>query len=898
MSLIPGARVGSYEILSLIGEGGMGQVYRARDSKLGREVALKVLSDAFAHDPDRLARFEREARTLATLNHPHIAHVYGLEQSGDASALVMELVDGEDLAERLARGAIPPADVLAIARQIAEALDAAHEQGIVHRDLKPANVKVRQDGTVKVLDFGLAKAITGTGSAGSAGASGAAGSGSAGSVTVTSPAMTEAGIILGTAAYMSPEQARGQAVDKRTDIWAFGVVLFEMFTGKRVFDGGTVSDSMAAVLTREPDWSALPAATPAAVVDLMRRCLRKDPKRRLRDIGDAISALDEQTAPATSSSLAMAPVIHESRSIAPWIVAGVMTIAAAVGGWMAVQRPQEMARTPVRVAIALPPSLTMFLGRGSSVAISPDGHTVVFTGTAEQRTQLYLRSLDRFETTALPGTTGATNPFFSPDGQWVGFSADGKLKKINLQGRTVATITDAPNIRGEAWGRDDTILFTPDNGSGISRVPAAGGTAERWSTVKEGELSHRWPQFVPGGKAVVFTIWNDTGFEGSHIAVQRLDSGEHRELIQGGGFGRVVQVDATHAYLVYAQADGLLAAPFDLDRLELTGTVRPVIDAVSTNLSGGAHYAFSPSGTLAYLPGSLAEAPKAVLSVDRTGKETPIATIPDLGAIFATTADARRMVRVNTQGPDRDLFLEDFATGRSTRITTGGLKFTLAMSPDEKRVAYAAGLPASNLYWRPIDGSGEEERLTTSPNAQFASSISPDGKLLAFTEIDSASNSGISTVSLDRDHTVRPFLQTPARESNPEFSPDGRWLAYQSSTTGRAEIYIASFPDPGTPIQVTTGGGVRPQWSRDGRELYYQINNRVMAVPITLGPQPKVGEPQSLFSGNYLGEGDFARDAGRFIMLRDNGQEAAGKTIYLVLNWFEELRSKLSSPAR
>jgi Tol biopolymer transport system component len=891
MSLTPGARVGTYEILSLIGEGGMGQVYRARDSKLGRDVAFKVLSEAFAGDPDRLARFEREARTLATLNHPHIAHVYGFEQSERSSALVMELVEGEDLAQRLARGPIPLAETLSIARQIADALDAAHEQGIVHRDLKPANVKLRHDGVVKVLDFGLAKAITGTGSTGAAGAAGAAGSGSAGSLTLTSPAMTEAGIILGTAAYMSPEQARGQVVDKRTDIWAFGVVLFEMLTSRRVFDGGTVSDSMAAVLTREPDWSLLPPATPAPVVDLMRRCLHKEPKRRLRDIGDAIIALDEPMA--TPGASAIAPAIPQRPSIAPWLIAGVMTITAAVAGWMAMQRPPDLVQPPARLAIALPPSLTMFLGRGSSVAISPDGHTVVFTGTAEQRTQLYLRSLDRFETTALPGTIGAANAFFSPDGQWVGFTADGKLKKINLQGRTVTAITDAPNIRGEAWGPDDTILFTPNNGSPISRVPAAGGKGERWSTLKDGELSHRWPQFVPGGKAVVFTIWNDTGFEGGRIAVQRLDSGEHRELIQGGGFGRVVQVDATSAYLVYAQADGLVAAPFDLERLELAGNVRPVIDAVSTNLSGGAHYAFSPSGTLAYLPGSLAEAPKAVLSVDRTGKETPIKTIPDLGQIFKVTRDARRMVRLNTQGPDRDLFLEDFETGRSTRITSGGLKYTMALSPDEKRIAYGSGLPHSNLYWRPIDGTGEEERLTTSPNTQYAASFSPDGRLLAFVEIDQATNFGISTVSLDRDHTVRTFLQTPGRESNPEFSPDGRWLAYQSSNTGRSEIYIASFPDPATQIQVTTGGGVRPQWSRDGRELFYQINGHVMVVPIALGPQPKIGEPQLLFSGNYLGEGDLARDTGRFIMLRDNGQEAAGKTIYLVLNWFAELRQKL-----
>ncbi|MGH9202998.1 MAG: protein kinase domain-containing protein, partial [Vicinamibacterales bacterium] len=429
-------------------------------------------------------------------------------------------------------------EALPIAKQIAEALEAAHEQGIVHRDLKPANVKIRRDGMVKVLDFGLAKAISGS--------SGSSGSpGSADSPTITSPAVTEAGIILGTAAYMSPEQARGQVVDKRTDIWAFGVVLFEMLTGRRLFDGGTVSDSLAAVLTREPDWSQLPSTTPSRIVELIRRCLRKDPTRRLRDVGDAVVEIDDAlTSPAASAVALDRPRRPQSSSVVPWGLAALMAVVAGVSIWIASSRgEQPNTRTPARVAITLPPTATMFLGRGSSVAVSPDGQRVVFTATIEQRTQLYVRSLDRMEVTALPGTNGATDPFFSPDGQWVGFAADGKLKKVNLQGRTVVTVTDAPNIRGEAWGPDDTILLTPTNSTGLWRVPASGGKAEALTKVKEGELSHRWPQFVPGGKAVVFTIWNDTGFEGGRIAVQRFDNSEHRELVQGGGYGRIVQVD-------------------------------------------------------------------------------------------------------------------------------------------------------------------------------------------------------------------------------------------------------------------------------------------------------------------------------------------------------------------
>jgi serine/threonine-protein kinase len=891
MSLTPGARLGVYEVIAPIGAGGMGEVYRARDARLGREVALKILPAAVASDTDRVARFEREAKTLAALNHPHIAHLYGFEQSSDTSAFVMELVEGEDLLQMLSRGAIPLSEALPIAKQIAEALEAAHEQGIVHRDLKPANIKIRRDGTVKVLDFGLAKAVSG--SAGLAGSTGSAGS--ADSPTITSPAVTEAGIILGTAAYMSPEQARGQDVDKRTDVWAFGVVLYEMLTGRRLFDGGTVSDSMAAVLTREPDWSALPPSTPQGTVDLLRRCLKKDPKRRLRDMGDAVIEIDEAmtSPPSTPAMIATPSTNAPSRSVLPWLVAAVMAVVAAGASWMAWRPRAEVARTPARVAITLPATTTMFLGRGSSVAISPDGQRIAFTATAEQRTQLYVRSLDRMEITPLPGTNGATNPFFSPDGQWVGFTADGKLKKVNLQGRTVVTVTDAPNIRGETWGPDDTIFFTPNNGAGLSRVSANGGNAEPFTQRNEGELSHRWPQVLPGGKAILFTIWNDTGFEGSRIAVQRFDNAERRVLVQGGGYGRIVEVDAGRAYLVYAQSDGLFAAPFDLDRLELTGTVTLVVDAVSTNLSGGAHVAFSKTGTLAYLPGSLAEATKTLLWVDRAGKESVISEIADLGQQFAVTRDGRRLVRLNTQGPDRDLFVEDLVAGGSRRLTKGGLHYTMALTPDERRVVYSSGLPHGNLFWRPLDGSGEEERLTTSPNSQWAETVSPDGKILAFTTIDPVRNSDIWTLSLEGDHTSRPFLQTPASESNVDFSPDGRWLAYQSNVSGRFEIYITSFPQPGPPIQVTSAGGIRPWWSRDARELYYRINDRVMVVPITLGPQPKAGEPQMLFSGNYLGDGGLARDTGRFVMMRDNGQDTAGKTIYLVMNWFDELKAKL-----
>ncbi|MEO7157793.1 MAG: protein kinase [Vicinamibacterales bacterium] len=877
-----GQTIGPYTITAKLGEGGMGEVYRARDNKLGRDVALKVLPAAFARDPDRLARFEREARTLATLNHPHIAQIYGFEQSGDTSALVMELIEGDDLSQRLLRGPIPVDEAIGIARQVAAALEAAHEIGIVHRDLKPANIKIHTSGTVKVLDFGLAKAID-------------AGSSSANTAAITSPAITQAGIILGTAAYMSPEQARGQHVDKRTDIWAFGAVALEMLTGKRTFGGDTVSDALAAVLTTEPDFSQLPPAVHPRVTELLRRCLRRDPKRRLRDIGDAVVELDDVLGgtPAVAGSPITPP---RSRSpLLPWLVAIAAAVVAATAVWSALpSRTSEPAsRSITRASLPLPSGATMFMGRGSSVAISPDGTRIVYTATDKGRTQLYVRALDDMNSLPLPGTDGATDPFFSPDGQWVGFATDGKLKKINLQGRTVVDIADARNIRGDAWAPDDTILFTPNNASGLWRVPASGGKPEPFTSLAEGELSHRWPQVTPSGRAVVFTIWNDTGFEGGRIAAQRLDGSGRTILVQGGGYGRIVEAGNGRNYLVYAQADGLLAAPIDLDRLALTGDVRSISEGVFANLSGGAHFAFSNTGHLVYAPGALSEASKTLLWVDRTGKETVAAEIPDLSVLMSVTRDGRRLIRLNTQGPSRDVFVHDLQTGNSRRLTNGGFHGAPLLTSDEKRVIYTVGLPGLNLFWKPIDGGGEEERLSTSPNAQIVSSVAPDGKTMVYVEFDPVTASDLWIMSLEGKHDARPLIKTRFSEGNGSISPDGRWMAYQSNETGRFEIYLTTYPSPATPIQITSAGGVQPGWAGDGRELYYRANDRFMAVPMTLGAAVTAGEPKLMFTGNYLNEALYVPALDRFLLIRENGQEAAGKSLDLVLGWFDDLAAKV-----
>ncbi len=758
-----GLTIGSYTLTGKIGEGGMGEVYRGRDNKLGRDVALKILPAAFQQDADRLARFEREARTLATLNHPNIAQIYGFEQSDGTSALVMELVEGEDLSERLQRGAVPVDEALAIARQVVSALEAAHEVGIVHRDLKPANIKIGKNGTVKVLDFGLAKAIeTPT-------------SGMTATAAITSPAMTEAGIILGTAAYMSPEQARGQQVDRRADIWAFGVVLLEMLTGTRAFAGDTVSDVIAAVLRSEPDFSQLPRTLHPRIAELIRRCLRKDVRRRLRDLGDAGVELDDVIAGTSEPAAAVSAPQPRSRSVVvAWTVA-LLSVIAALAAIRLSPRPSAVEpRTVARVSVVLPDNTTLFLGRGSSVAISPDGTRIVYTATENARTQLYERALDQTKSVALPGTDGASDPVFSTDGQWVPFSADRQLKKVNLQGRTVTDVIRAPNPRGANWAPDGSVIFTPDNGSGLSRVPASGGPPQELTALGNGELSHRWPQVSRDGRVLVYTIWNDTGFEGGRIAVQKLDGGEKKILVQGGGYGRLVETGNGRNYLVYAQADGLLAAPMDLDRLELTGPVTPVNESVAANLSGGAHFAFSNSGHLVYSPGTIAEAAKTLLWVDRTGKETVAAEIPDLSVLKALASDGRTLIRLNTQGPSRDVYVHNLDTGESRRLTNGGLHGRPVVTQDNKRVIYQTGLPNSNLFWKPLDGGGEEQRLTTSSNEQFPSSTAPDNKSLVYSEFDPVTGSDIWRLSLEPPYATRELVRTKFSEGNAAISPDGK----------------------------------------------------------------------------------------------------------------------------
>jgi eukaryotic-like serine/threonine-protein kinase len=893
-----GRTIGPYVLGPLLGAGGMGEVYRAHDATLGRDVAVKILPDAVSVHPDRLARFEREARILAALNHPHIGAIYGVEESGRATgsepalrALILELVDGVTLKARLERGAIPGDEALGLARQIAAALEAAHQKGIVHRDLKPANITITAEGVVKVLDFGLAKV------------------GDSGSGPAAPPSLvTREGVVLGTLAYMSPEQARGHAVDKRTDIWAFGCVLYEMLTGVLPFAGESAADVLGAITKSEPDWSPLPPDTPDRVRILLRRCLTKDLDRRLHDIADARIEIEEARdargpvnvgPPELRSSH---PAWRAALSVTGGLAVALITLAV-WSGW-APATPER--RIPARVSIALPAGVSLAVGprgRDSSVAVSPDGQRIVYAAAAPGGpTELYERRLTETMSTPIPGTSHGMNPFFSPDGVWLGFWAEGMLKRVPVQGGPVLTVTGAVRLRGAALGPDGTMLVAPMAPSGLWRFGAESGSPARVTTPGPDEISHRWPQFLPDGRSILYTVWNDTGVDGAHVVVQPLDGRPPSTLVVGGSYPRVVPLDSHRAYLVYARAEGLMAAPFDLRRLQLTAPAMPVLDGVLTNLSGAAHFSVSSGGMLAYIPGDVLGLDETLLWIDRTGAATEIGAVPGISFHYRLSPDGRRIVRYNVRGPDRDLWIDDLDfRAAPIRLTAGGLHSDPVWTPDGQGVIYAAGRPTANLFWRPADGRGDEERLTTSDRFHTPGSVSRDGAILAYVEHDPAGRSDIWLLPFRAPRPPRLFLGTPFDERNPMISPDGRWLAYESDVSGQFEIYLASFPDGDRHIPVSKDGGFAPLWSADARELYFRTSppeegdGQMMAVPIDGTTNRVVGPPRALFAGAYRGVGDVAPD-GRFLLLKRMSQQSPSRVIELVFNWHDELQAKVPWP--
>ncbi len=894
MGLSAGARLGPYEIQALIGAGGMGEVYRARDTKLRRDVAIKILPEVFTSDPERLARFEREAQLLAALNHPHIGAIYGVEDAGSVHALVLELVEGDTLAERLRRGSLPVADALAIAHQIADALEAAHEKGIVHRDLKPANVKITPDGKVKVLDFGLAKAVV----------SSATGPDLSQSPTVTVSG-TSAGAILGTVAYMSPEQARGKTVDKRTDIWAYGCVLYEMFTGRKAFAGETASDTIASILEREPDWTKLPAAAPAHVPRLLRRCLEKDPHRRLRDIGDARLELDDALSSPAQADLQKPAVM--TRRMAMSALAGA-TAGAAMGVFAISRYRSAMPRNLTRFSFAVPEG-EFRASFNRRVAISPDGTHLAFNTVGPGVEAFYTRSLNELESKRVKDVAGG-GPFFSPDSRWLAFILTNAnravgIRKLAMSGGAPVTVCAADSYLGGTWADGDTIYFVPELPGGVVSVPAAGGQPKEIVKIDfdKGERQHRYPCALPGGKAVMFTTATAdiATFDEAHIVAFSPETGRKKVLVEGGTHPRY----SPSGHLLYAHDSKIFAIRFDARHLETIGQPFPVLEGVlMSRNTGAANYDVSASGDLAYIPGICDGGARTLVWVDRNGKAEPVPLAAKSYLHPRLSPDDRRLA-IEIEGPSHDLYVYDFDRGVLANITTDGVSHWPVWSPDGAQLAYRSGPMTRFKLWRvPADRSRPPEQVPATGVSQSADSWSPDGRTIAYTASALGVPPGVMVTRLDGNHLAEPFATGKAPQGSAKFSPDGRWLAYCSNESGKPQAYVQAFPPPGPKIQVSTEGGTDPVWKRTGGELYYRNGDSMMAVDVSIAPTFSAGRARQLWQGHYShgmssscgapgatsSNYDVTADGRRFLMIKDDDQDrATSKQIVVVLGWADEL---------
>lgn len=880
MTLSPGARLGHYDIVADLGAGGMGAVYRARDSKLGRDVAIKVLLADVANDVDRLARFGREAQVLAALNHPNIAAIYGVEDG----ALVMELVEGPTLADRLSHGALPLDEALAIARQIAEALLAAHEAGIVHRDLKPANIKVREDGTVKVLDFGLAKALDPAGGS----------SANAMNSPTLSVHATQQGLILGTAAYMAPEQARGRAVDRRADIWAFGVVLFEMVTGRRAFEGDDISITLAAVLKDDLDWKALPADLPAPLRRLLRRCLEKDPRRRLSSIGDARLEMDDVNRPPAEDALSSGPaavvVLPASRSRAPWIVTALAIIVAVVAVvlWAPWRDEIEAPKASFEVRAESSGSGPLML------ALSPDGRQLVARVTEQGVQKLWLRPIERVNGTTMPGTDGATYPFWSADGRQVGFFADGKLKKVDTLGAPAQTVADAPAGRGGSWNDEGVILFAPAVNGGLMKIAAAGGPQAPVSELdrSRGETAHLFPRFLPDGSHFVYLVQSNQP-ENTGIYLGSLTSKEKTFLVAS-----TTRPDfASPNLLLFLRESALMAQRLDSATWQVSGDSFQVAEDVGSNSSTGmSGITVSQSGVLAYRGGGGAGA-RLLAWIDRTGKVEGAVGQPGQYENPRLSPDGTRLAVFRPEGGG-DIWINDLARGSSTRFTFDpGVDNVPVWSPDGTRIAFVSNRDGGvfNLYVKDAGGTAADELLLKTPHNKTIEDWSADGRHILYSEDDPATRADLWVLPLIGESKPTRIVATPFIDYGASFSPDGRWIGYTSDENGQGRVFVQAFPPAGGKWQVSTTSGYFPRWRPDGKELFFDGVGTLMAVDLT-GTVPggafKAGAPQRLFLGlqNLPPHNYDVTSGGRRFLVVSMPSIMEGSPIVVVLNWMTGLK--------
>jgi serine/threonine-protein kinase len=901
VALTPGTRIGSFEITGPIGVGGRGEVYRATDTNLGRQVAIKVLPGAVAADAERLARFQREAEVLASLNHPNIAAIHGLEKSGGQTALVMELVEGPTLADRIAEGPIPVDEALAIARQMADALEAAHEQGIVHRDLKPANVKVRPDGTVKVLDFGLAKAME---------PADATASGLTRSPTITSPAVTQRGVILGTAAYMSPEQARGRPVDRRADIWAFGVVLYELLTGRRAFEADDVSLTLARVLEREVDFAALPPGMPSRVMRTLRVCLLKDPRQRASAIHDVRLALDgafdaESDHP---PSTVTRPLRLWQRPLPTAALAVLLVALAGLAVWRLMPEPPARLARFVAVTSAMDPFRSSV---SRDLAIAPDGTRLVYVAGDGAEARINLRSLDRLgETTLFRTRTIAASLFLSPDGGWVGFATaeDRTWRRVSVNGGPSITMFAFPGTAppaGASWGPDGTIVFALQN-TGLYLWRAEGGSEPQALTSldeAQGEVGHRWPEILPGGQAVLFTVAKGEGTDNMQIAVLDLTTGDWEVLLPGGSNPQYART----GHVVYGANGGLWAVPFDLGRLALAGTPVPVLDGVMTDPTGAVEFSLSADGSLVYVPagGETAPVKGRLVWRSRNGDLEPIVQgTLEYPRYLRLSPDGRRLALTTGRNNEGDLWAYDLDGRPPTPLTFDAHNIHPVWSPDATRVAFTSnrdGLPS--LFVMLADASTlDPERLLPGTAPRRAGDWSRDNELL-FEERGRTTRADILAVSPEGGEP-RPVVNGPSGEWDPRLSPDNRWLAYVADITGTREVWVRAYPGPGAPARVSHNGGIEPVWARDGRELFYlegapgTPDVRLMSVTVETAGSFRASTPQVIVDAGFVtypnasGVYDVAED-GRFMMIEAvEGEQDAVETppeVILIQNWTQEL---------